>query len=126
MHRCIDGSAFCPSADVAIFVGDVRQVQATPHDGFNIALLVRTVFGRLHVLGHCRVAGEIAVDEFLCLSRGDFQIIGQTILTHAVNQTKVNGFGIATLLAADVFRLNVKHFGGGASVHVFAFVKRID
>ena len=85
MHGRIDGGAFCTCADVAVFIGNVGQIQAAAHDGFNIALFMGAVFGRLHVFSHSRVASEIAVDEFLRFGRGDFQIVGQTVLAHAVD-----------------------------------------
>ena len=85
MHGCVDGGAFGTCADVAVFIGNVGQVQAAAHDGFDIALFVGAVFGRLHVFGHRRVAGEIAVDEFLRFGWGDFQIVGQAVLAHAVD-----------------------------------------
>ena len=78
---------------------DIGQPQSAAEYRFHVSALVRFGARALHVRGHTGVAGEVFVDvEF----RGRIfysQIARKPIRAHAVNQTEVDYFGVAALLA---------------------------
>ena len=123
LHGGVDGGALGAGAGVGVFGADVGQVEAAAEQGFYVALGGGFFFGALHVFGHAGVAGEVAVDKVFGGQIVDAQRFGQAVLTHAVDQAEVDGFGVAALLGADVFRRDAEHFGGGAAVHVFAVLE---
>ena len=75
---------------------------------------------------HALQALEIVVHESLCLGQGDGEFPGKFLGTHAVEQTEVDGLGLAALLGGDPVNGHVEQNGRGGGVHVFVAGKSVE
>ena len=98
LHGGIDGSTLCASTPRSIGRVDFWQIQTTAKHGFHVALRFGLLACFVHVALHTCKTLEVALDVIFGSAVVDAQGFGQTKCTHAINQTEVDGFGIAALL----------------------------
>ena len=123
LHGCVDRSAFGTSAARAIRGIDFGQVQAAAKNGLYITFAFGGQARLVHVVFHAGVTLKIPVDVGGCSLGLYAQFARQTKAAHAVNQTEVDHFGIAALLAADLIDGHAEHLGCCGTVYVNAFGK---
>ena len=97
LHGGIDGGSFGALAAAGLAVAQFWQVEPAAPDGFNIAMLAGKLADIFHVASYAGVAGKVALDPCLGGLAFDAQIFRQAMGAHAVDEAKVNDFGVAPL-----------------------------
>ena len=118
MHGCINRRSL--SGKLSLFVARInfRQIQTAPHERFNIALLVGQRTSGVHVIGNTRVTSEITIDVLLSLAARHANLLCQTKCRHAVNQAKVNRFGLSSLIGTHILERHIEYFGSSRTVNI--------
>ena len=103
-----------------------QQATTAAQGGYAIAL----TFGRgldLFVKGfEAGKAGKVAGNEFFGLDRAYFQLLTQLLRAHAIDEAKVDGFGVTALVRTDLVLGQVIDEGGSAGVDILALAKGLQ
>lgn len=69
---------------------------------------------------------KVAADEILCLGSADLEFLGQLLSAHAVDQTEIDGLGVAALIRTDLLGRQIKNQGRRAGVNVFSLAEGVE
>ena len=105
---------------------DFRQVQTAAVERFHETVVMGLFADVVHVFQHAGVTLEITIDIFLGLIATHIQLAGEPERRHAVNQSEIDGFGAAALVAGDVVDGHAKDLGSRRPVNVLALFKRLE
>src|SRR5690606_22197538 len=97
---------------------DLREPEAPSEYRLHVALLARLGPGTLHVGGHARVAGEIALDVVARRIPFDAEVRRQAEGAHAVDEPEVDHLRVAALLARHLLERRAEDLRGGGAMHV--------
>ncbi len=123
LHRRVDRRSLRRLPALRLAGLEVGKIQAPTEKGLDIAPLVRAPAGFFHVSAHAGITLEVAFDVALGLLAGDRKLARKAEGAHPVNEAKVDRFGGAALLWADLAERHAEDFSGGGAVHVLALAE---
>ena len=126
LNRGVDGIAFGKAADGGVARGDVAQVTAALHHGFNIAVAAGRFDGAVHVSLDIRVFHEILVNDFGGLLARNAQPFGQSEGGNSIDDPEIDHLGIAAHLFGYLSEGYAIHFCRGGRVDVEPLVEISD
>ena len=123
LHRGIDRGTLGILAALAVAGFDIGDIQAASEYGLHISLFTGLFTGLFHVSLHPRIACEVELHIVLRGGTIDTKLLGQAKGRHAIDQTKIDRLGAATLIIADLGQWYAEYFGGGGTVDVLTGCK---
>jgi len=99
---------------------DVADVAAATGDGFDIFVLLGKQDGFVEPVLNSGIVGAVLLDNFLGLLARNAESLAQAKGGDAVDDAKVDHFGLAAHFAGDVGFIDTKDAGGCGGVDIFA------
>ncbi|MPM70139.1 hypothetical protein SDC9_117092 [bioreactor metagenome] len=99
LHRGVNRRTLRTRSTRAVAGFNIRQIETTAFQRFNVALLFRLSASAFHILQHAGITFKIEVHVFLRFFTRNIQLARQNKGAHPVDQTEVDGFRAAALLA---------------------------